>query len=1332
MRFLSLSALLINGLWVLNRMNTPAPIQGLFGLLCLLPEAIGQSSDHSWVSIQGEESHNFYINDISINAEDYSFLSGYENITESTSAGLVAVLNSEGELQSSIKISAGTSIKFKANSIHNEEIWSVGSITKNQTNGFLARTRANGTLSEAYELKGLTGSSAISEILKTPQNTSVYLVEEGSNLLLIEADANNIIKKTFKYNVFSSIRSSSIVKTNNSEFIISASIEVDPIATILFKIKMNGEAIWAKYANSISNGDFEITSLNEKNGLIYASGNFQEGGVIVVINSQTGATLSVTKTWNSSSLFTTKFNDLVVTDDNKMYLGGQIYQNTSESFPDALALLIDGNKTSIVRVGAAQKDQFNSVALNSNGKPVFAGQTASNNANVGNLNPFTMKLGYSLEHDEDTLPLGLIYHNATEIILSETGINDFLFFLNAINITGLSFTKVDVNTTINSLENLWPYAPTGQPSSAPSAQPVSAPTTQPSSQPSGVPSAQPAATPTTQPSSAPSAQPVSAPTTQPSSSPSSQPSSQPSGAPSAQPAATPTTQPSSAPSAQPISDPTTQPSLSPSSQPSSQPSRVPSAQPTTQPSKQPNAHPSVSPTPHPSISFAPTVSTPSNWTAQINSKSFFSGYGAYKLAIVNKQTIVCGGILPGVCFKLSRINGALLSSYSMPWDITNAMTGVGDSVAVLGQGNGKPPYTIAMFNPKSGTFPWISTTSSQYARWQAIDYDSITQQLVAVGFNDNKNAVFALVHPETGALTAKQYSMPSANLYMNEVVIFPFHAGFCMSGYTIEADYSSSMILILVDSSGKLTAVNKLNRADMPISAQWNEISRVAVIDKTNPAVKDVVVVGKTQEPDATTKGFISFVHNGMFPTINSFKLNMGQSSQFTHVIIEDNIAVVTGSFIDTNKQEYAIFLSVDITTGMPLLVKGISSPGRSHCYSIIATEYGYEASCSMNDQITVFALDSNFDSGILPPEYAQIDLMQAINQPLESFNLLISSVPLSTIPAATVLPNEAFTLQTHEKATWVSLEQLWPENLPTSAPSQAPTNKPTVYPTPIFTSKPTLEPSYAPIPHPTANPTMTPSTHPSATPTNPTSVPSSSTPTLTYRPSRHPSYKPSQQPTDTPSFEPTRRPIIMPTHRPEVAPTNVPTNKQTPVPTLKPSGKPHVTPSPTKSTERPSSQAVVPSKKPTFPPMQTPAQQQEKEAKKKLFILSIVLGTIAFAGIIGRMIWKNIHHIQRFFNRRVAPQETTPNTLESMPVHAEEHDADLDSSSHSINYYLSSSSEVSSEDTEDELEPWDIENNILSNSSSSLSSDSLPSVSSEDIDEDSEPGDIENLKRPF
>ena len=113
-------------------------------------------------------------------------------------------------------------------------------------------------------------------------------------------------------------------------------------------------------------------------------------------------------------------------------------------------------------------------------------------------------------------------------------------------------------------------------------------------------------------------------------------------------------------------------------------------------------------------------------------------------------------------------------------------------------------------------------------------------------------------------------------------------------------------------------------------------------------------------------------------------------------------------------------------------------------------------------------------------------------------------------------------------------------------------------------------------------------------------------------------------------------------------------------------------------------------------------------------------------------MIWKNIHHIQRFFNRRVAPQETTPNTLESMPVHAEEHDADLDSSSHSINYYLSSSSEVSSEDTEDELEPWDIENNILSNSSSSLSSDSLPSVSSEDIDEDSEPGDIENLKRPF
>ncbi len=590
---------------------------------------------------------------------------------------------------------------------------------------------------------------------------------------------------------------------------------------------------------------------------------------------------------------------------------------------------------------------------------------------------------------------------------------------------------------------------------------------------------------------------------------------------------------------------------------------------------------------------------------------------------------------------------------------------------------------------------------------------------MVAGYNINNYAVLAAINPTSGTIIGTQYYLLSQKLYIFNVCIFPLLQGSMMTGYATSQNGMTQMILMQTNNNRNLVAVNTLIRPEVSAVMRGDIIKSSALITHTLTE-KKMAVVGITVDKNGQNNALFSVIDYSSTLNTNNFELTIGQSSIFNKVIIENNTAIVTGFFIDTNNQQSALLLKIDIPTNTILIAKAITQPNGVQCFSITATDNGYSAVCSSNNQVLILSLNKNLQPETLPPQFTHSNILETIQQSINPVTLIATNVPQSNLFTANLATSSILAYKQLDAISF-PITQLWPKDFITRTPSKAPVANPTPSPSIYSSTGPTSRPSQYPHASPTQSPQSMPTSQPSALPTNPTSQPSSSAPTMTH--------KPSQQPTIQPSFRPT---TATPSTAPSAAPsTKIPTNPPYPLPSKIPTSKPS-------STQPTFTQTTYPS----FEPVNQSSNDTKKENTplKLGIILAPIFAVLTFFALV---IYRNYNTFYNLVfakksNPKIAPEKednsvrthTTVNTTPPKAPRKELSDDDYSLSSESDieqpaitmpPYSLNSSSWE--QDSDDESRSQSDESEDKTSTSQSDASDDEESTTENDASDDIESG---------
>lgn len=508
------------------------------------------------------------------------------------------------------------------------------------------------------------------------------------------------------------------------------------------------------------------------------------------------------------------------------------------------------------------------------------------------------------------------------------------------------------------------------------------------------------------------------------------------------------------------------------------------------------------------------------------------------MVVLNGKTIACGGLLSGVCLQFDNPNGKLSASYGLPWDQNNDVAAVNDDLALVGQWNGGSNYAIARFNVKTRQMLWGFSVASRYAKFEAVNFNQNMQQIVAVGNNDDQNIVVAGFNKDSGKLSwGYTYRISGLKSYIADVDAISQSNGYCLTGYVTDpsANHRTDLLMMRVNPSGILYAIQRLNNHGGSM-----RVNRIAI----DPVSGDAVIVGVSYPAgDGPANAFISRLYNGFF--INGFswanEFSSNHGAQFTDVVIDNDRLFVLGSVAglssDFNKLDM-IVMQFNIEKRTAINAVRISGPHDMVCNSLVKVETGLRIGCNVNDQATLFSLNTNtFAPSNLPPGYTwHDDALNAMKPVINPITLL--NVPLAQISRSAVLSPDIMQPLTNRVISSPLFTQSWPENLPSARPTHAPVLAPS-------TLLPSAEASSTPSTQPSSEPSSTPSDSPTAAPSissRPTGQPSSSSPTRTFKPVSEPTIRPTAAPSKHPTRRPTTRPNHVPSQQPSLAPSVAPT----------------------------------------------------------------------------------------------------------------------------------------------------------------------------------------------
>jgi len=495
--------------------SLPAPIQGVFGLLCLLPQTTAELDDNTWVSLQGEEGETGYsVSSLSLTPDDVIVSSGSHSRGHPNYDGIVTILNNEGDLTHDLMMVGGSNIQFFAGTYHNNSIFSAGNIFKTQTNALLCETSLNGTLLDCFEFTGLAATTRIRSILGTTDNT---LLLAGQTGLAMARYPNNTLKFAYQYPMANSVTFQSIAETKDHEYIFSGINQGSIWKASILKTDQEGEIIWAKDLGSTNATHLWTQAIKAHNNTLVAVGTLNKQGAIITLDSTTGNTLNTTLI---SGTGTTVFQDVVLINNTALAVG-RSNVNTVGSFDGIIFF-----KNKLYKLAGISSEILSSVSLDTNNNIIIAGTTGSYEGDFGKRKLLTVKLDPNLKLDASNLPPGLDFYECTDDfeITHEVNITntDTTASINPVDLKATtSLTNITEEITVSSpLENTWLHAPSPQPSGEPSGQPSGPPSGQPSGQPSGEPSGQPSGQPSAEPSGSPSGQPSGEPSGEPTGQPS--------------------------------------------------------------------------------------------------------------------------------------------------------------------------------------------------------------------------------------------------------------------------------------------------------------------------------------------------------------------------------------------------------------------------------------------------------------------------------------------------------------------------------------------------------------------------------------------------------------------------------------------------------------------------------------------------------------------------------------------------------------------------------------------------------------------------------------------
>jgi hypothetical protein len=598
--------------------------------------------------------------------------------------------------------------------------------------------------------------------------------------------------------------------------------------------------------------------------------------------------------------------------------------------------------------------------------------------------------------------------------------------------------------------------------------------------------------------------------------------------------------------------------MQPTSQPTSEPSSQPTRRPTNRPTSQPVARPTAYPTPEPSYSQQPTQAVPRNWMAQLGTTMYSMSLG---IAVLNGKTVLGGGVLPGFCLEFSNFNGAFLSGFDMPWDITIEMIGIDSTrVAFLGRNNLNSQYTVGIFDTTQQKLTLSVVSTSSQVQWSCVSVNPDNKALILVGTDSSRKLLVVQMNPDTGVFNwGYKYSLLPDSLYPSVVTSLGLYEGNAILGYAIDSSYGAKLLVLNTDYYGRINYIMEYARSDVSANRQSNFPLSMKM------ASDGLIVVGYTYDANNNANAFMTKIKvlQGISSIMGwSFEIKGAQSSNaaLTDVFIQDDIAIMVGySNAFNNGQTSAIFLKVSTATGQILASAGVTGPNLV-CNAIAAADDGYELACQSNGKPTVLFIDGDtLATGVLMPGY---QWFSDISSGLTSYPLnFVRSLTISS-GTGTYLSNNPFQISFDTSLPLLSVTSSWPENLPTYRPTRAPTIKPSMFPSSQPSSQPTGLPSSRPTSAPTARPTVQP-TYPSSVSKRPTRSPTlkpSAFPTI--RPTPAPSYTPTDAPSASPSVTLTRSPTINPSNAPSRVPTRVPsvaTTRATRAPTT---GTPTVMPS--------------------------------------------------------------------------------------------------------------------------------------------------------------------------